>query len=996
MIPIENISSIIEQLYLRQLPAAVNTAAIIRSYNQYCLEFNAQVRTCVDMAQENNIAGLMSYVESEDMEERFFALLLKDTEAAEKACEELSLPRLERVDSASFLPILNLISDFETNLSPLIEAYRKIARAGSVSEKIALLRKIVDVSGEQEWLDVLKENEQILLDDLAHRAKNAILSEDYAALKRIRSQFGGNWKVKPKEIILRKIDNVLREHHLREAEAKVKELLRSINDAYSAFDVKALGEYLSEYDMFMSGELDYTPEKNIQQQIAEAREYFNEQAKELGKQADYERLVEELRVGLLNEQPLAYLQKRVNTIMSMGYNIPENLLTSFAAYQENAEAEARRRRMVKSIITGVICIAVIGGISFAAYTYIIRNLERQWLARLAESNKNNSADETLKLFADLEKSSAAVSRRPAILEIRHKVERRKAQEDIKRETFRKLSEKMRTLLGDYAKNRELIDNLKVQLIRNVVDQKERAVLEEFELEIGAENSDFLSQQKKLYFRSLSDYKQQYAFLAAAVLQCDIDKANTIAAEMKKIRFAMEKIPCSDVHLKKESNRVFRETANIEDMLNAFSKALTAPSFDEFTMNTRAFVQLLAEPSIAAIAKPLENSDLAVGNTLFSGTSSEILALPFFSADAARLTELNQKGETACKAILADLDEKLKLLKEDHMVILRNEKGEYCNLLFAPKVKRGGKMVGNPLFKAADSQCVYYYLTCYRNQSSVQVSLTHYEHQKRMLVTLTSRDRRKKKSEQITRQSFIGDIVYPENFSFKAPHVYVPYLEELKKQMQSTKGGMISGQQAILVSMLKCFEDGSLNPMLKLGLLSQFSIYLAKYTNEKLFTENVHWYSEIAKVNEKVGKTWLITSGNKNIKNETAAVDSLKKFFPIPFSGNEVRALETVLNRNVKPVGYIYSRNSSVGIKLFDGAPQTGEVWLTDAAGRFVFAGNYKGNEFIGNDPQIQLFKVVFSPSDKLSTPELAKQFAEKMPKDSIPRAMPVEYTANNQ
>ncbi|MBO5991107.1 MAG: hypothetical protein J6R00_05600, partial [Lentisphaeria bacterium] len=344
----------------------------------------------------------------------------------------------------------------------------------------------------------------------------------------------------------------------------------------------------------------------------------------------------------------------------------------------------------------------------------------------------------------------------------------------------------------------------------------------------------------------------------------------------------------------------------------------------------------------------------------------------------------------------DLDEKLKLLKEDHMVILRNEKGEYCNLLFAPNVKRGGKMVGNPLFKAADPKCVYYYLTCYRNQGSVQISLTHYEHQKRMLVTLTSRDRRKKKSEQITRQSFVGDIVYPENCSFKAPHVYVPYLEELKKQMQSTKGGMISGQQAILLSMLKCFGDGSLNPMLKLGLLDQFSLYLAKYTNEKLFTENVHWYSEIAKANKKVGRNWLITSGNENIKNETAAVDSLKKFFPIPFSGNEVRALETVLNRNVKPVGYIYSRDSSVGIKLFDGAPQTGEVWLTDAAGRFVFAGNYKGNEFIGNDPQIQLFKVVFSPSDKLSTSELAKQFAEKMPKDSIPRAMPVEYTANNQ
>ena len=112
MIPIENISSIIEQLYLRQLPAAVNKAAIIRSYNQYCLEFNAQVRTCVDMAQENNIAGLMSYVESEDMEERFFSLLLKDTEAAEKACEELSLPLLERVDSESFLPLLNLIYDF--------------------------------------------------------------------------------------------------------------------------------------------------------------------------------------------------------------------------------------------------------------------------------------------------------------------------------------------------------------------------------------------------------------------------------------------------------------------------------------------------------------------------------------------------------------------------------------------------------------------------------------------------------------------------------------------------------------------------------------------------------------------------------------------------------------------------------------------------------------------------------------------------------------------
>ena len=97
-----------------------------------------------------------------------------------------------------------------------------------------------------------------------------------------------------------------------------------------------------------------------------------------------------------------------------------------------------------------------------------------------------------------------------------------------------------------------------------------------------------------------------------------------------------------------------------------------------------------------------------------------------------------------------------------------------------------------------------------------------------------------------------------------------------------------------------------------------------------------------------------------------------------------------------PSGSEFAKSSITQNKTLDGAPQTGEVWLTDAAGRFVFAGNYKGNEFIGNDPQIQLFKVVFSPSDKLSTPELAKQFAEKMPKDSIPRAMPVEYTANNQ
>ena len=979
MIPVENISDIIEQMSCGKLPETVNTSVIIRCYNEYCIKFNTAVAQCAKIAAGKNIAGVMSFIEDESLELRLTQLSVNCRNKADAYCRANSLPLLEVPDADKLNEIRTMCADFQNKFAPLVEMYRKVSRSGTLGEKATLLRRIVAVSDDREWVTVLRETEQLLLDDLSHRAKDAVIRKDYEELKKIRKKFDGKWLVKPKEFILQKIDKVLIDHHIEEVSSKVKQLTSEVNDAYSAFDVDALSAAFTEYDALMQNEQYYVPDDITQRQLDEAREYCTAQQKQRAGEREYERLIEELRNGLLNEAPPTFLQKTVNTVQSMGYIVPDELLRQFAAYSDSAEISARRKRMVKAVAGTVASVLVIAVIAYAAYSYVIANSERQWLARLEESYRKNSADETLKLVSDLEKSSPAVSRRPAILEMRHKIEHKKAEEDIKRKTFAEFAVKMKELLKNYAANRIQIADLKTKLIRNTVDQKERAQLESFEIEIDAERTSYEARERKMYHVKLAGFKQQYALFVSSLAQCDTEQALLAVSGMKKYKAEMEKINCNDPLLKRESNRFFRESANVEDMLAAFKDSLASENFDDFNFRTQAFIRLLTEPALAATGRGLLNSDLAIGSTLNTADSADTGKVPFFADDSERAVELVKAGLNARSKVLALIRKRMDVLNKNHVkhIVLRSKDGKLCNLLFYDKEKKDFQGVRSSQYR----------LNCLFDNSKTKIVMFYLNEQENIAKVT-------KKNPEI---KFTGKIVYPVPMSFNAPMpiIYTKYYGMLETRLKAADQKTFAGDQQIIHDALAAaLSDPALHPYLKGVLANDFMKMLTMYADGKPDADNTSWQNKLNAWHGKVCKTWYMTFGNASITNEEKELQKLPPASEISHYGEaELKALNAVLNRRIKPVGYIFCRGDAVEIKLFKGAPKSGEVWLSDAAGRFMLAGRYNGSRYTGEKLQLRMLKVIFSPIDNIDTAAFSAQIRNNLKKCRIPTALPLEYKA---
>ena len=115
---------------------------------------------------------------------------------------------------------LRSMSSEMKDLTPLLNAYRQIARSNDVRSKILLLRQIVKLDHNPEWLDALNALEKEYLELLAHQAKDAIIHGDFDALEKIRETlYAPDWSVPPSEVVRKKITNVLEEHARKERSA---------------------------------------------------------------------------------------------------------------------------------------------------------------------------------------------------------------------------------------------------------------------------------------------------------------------------------------------------------------------------------------------------------------------------------------------------------------------------------------------------------------------------------------------------------------------------------------------------------------------------------------------------------------------------------------------------------------------------------------------------------------------------------------------------------
>lgn len=934
-------------------------AHLYQEYCQACRKFNEEVQQCNDLIARKMIWDANTRYAANDPQLEVQAELLnlrKDSKFTD-FCQQNEIP----------LPVALKLEDFKTLKSALaalndskqlIDEYRKIGRFGAVSEKVLLLRKIVKVLPDQEWRSALGELEEKWQNELAAEAKKAILGKDFAALEKVEKQLvSPEWSVKPNALIVEKVCKIAQAHRDELTAAQANEKLNAVNEAFSEQNVDKLTTVLRAWKEFAQNNPQYVPDAPAARQLASAQAYHGEQLRIRENTRQCKALLNELVTGLDRGQPLKSLQKKFDGLQERNYQVPEDVLERFRTYKKKAESAARRARTVK-IIAAVVTLSVIVISVLGLSIFVVLNQkETRWVTELTQSLTNDKAESSLTMLERLEKESAYIRKRPAILKIEKQINAKKASQDAKRKEFNLLADEIRELLKAANKDADKISRLFVKIQENIIDDKEKTVFDSLQKENETVFREFRMAQNKKYSAAAESVRSDSQLFWKALAADDMKTASVKAEEIGKIIKQLDELKEVTPDVIDKYKDMIVQASEMKYILSYYKKILQSENFYLFKDNIEELLPLLSDPEISAVFKGFLNKEITMGEAMLN--SSDVKNIELFQQDAEDLTDAVNDRKDFHTAVAAEVKKRVGIAEKNKMcmVVLRDSDGRLCSLIFPrkpQKVKDSGKPVvyKNAEFMINDNKLQYYHIYDYAPEKN--------------RVVLLNKD---------WGTIFDGQAVYPEKLHFNSPMIMDKYWIEL--DLCLSEPGADAKTEAILIdSINRIIADEALHPVPKVTLLKQFTALLCKAD----YPEYEKYQQAAGKIAGKIlkKKQWLIDQDNQSCSDRNKLIKSLNNSKLTPQIEVQISILQTALSRKVQPGGFLYRHGDRYRFVRFGGIPAAGELWTLSESGNFIIAGSYSEKyTFVDIKPDKSFLKLIFIPCDNRSTAELEAQITGK-------------------
>lgn len=976
------IKEILILLASRDLTDQEQRRELAGEYTEQCRLFNLKAEECRRMLERKMFVEANQYAES--LTPSLFRmdqlLNFPERERFLELYQMYDWPPPPHLQSDVIRRLRSMSSEMK-DLTPLLNAYRQIARSNDVQSKILLLRQIVKRDHNPEWLDALNALEKEFLEILTHQAKDAIIHGDFDALEKIRETlFAPDWSVPPSEVVRKKITNVLEEHARKERERICGKLFQSLKEAYAGKQDAPLEHALRELDFFLLSE-EYEPEESVLEQLREIRAFREERKRIREENAEYESLVKRLEEGIAGNAALPGLEDLFRCVEEMGKKVPDALLTQFLEYRERTAAAARgklRLRIGGAAAGGVAVLLLL----IISAVLIVRNAtEREWTRRLEKSLAENSGEASLKLLQSFEKESPALCRGSNITRLAEQIRKKKELEDVSRKRFAALIPKMRAALQNYEKNRNLLLEDNALALRLIVDQQEENIYREFKEEFRRKKNEYADRQKQRYLLLLERLQEQRKGFFAALDGEDPAKAESCirkAEELKEQMICLQEVP-TDV--KSNGMRILEEIPELKSTLSRKQsyletrRALFGDLDDPQNLaylkeKINLFLSGFQEHPKAAVYRKLLEDHILPAERFLKLDPENPGDGTLYSADAAELKKMRAGRQKLYSGMSSKFDEMAAIDRRNplYALILKTEDGSWIDLYYNDKgaVENLGKtVVGENVFRAFRVECLA------DTRGTTSQVLIQYNEQNR--------------KGSIENKRYQGTFVYPDHLEGKrlnkvpAPHVQM--IDRIAKELK-TRGNENNICEMVTTLFRENLSSEQINPYLRLLiaeiLVNTFSAHLpenASYAEmkkrisylKKKLTASYHWI--------------------RGYEEHSAEQNQLRrdlqelKLLPLTVSGDRFREhlLRIALSRRLVPAGYLMKENGTSRFIRLNSAPTAGELWLLSHE-KCVVVGSYRLKEFQlhpGAKAELPENPVFYTPEDGRSTPELMNELRKE-------------------
>lgn len=445
---------------------------LLRRLHQECLqafkELNANLKQCralVDNGSHQAARELNCSFEPSLTQVAEYLEFFKNNDFFD-VCKEYGLETPVFPDEELLMLLNTPASSGEKRLHVLLQDYRKIARSGTMQQRITLLRKIISkLPDSARWRNDLIAAERSRCQELERELEKCTPDEDSRSKLEdmYREVMAPEWLNPPQKEF---IDN-LRARLLPLQKAKlskeVEQKIQLLEECWLERDVERLRKEFDAWNVFSSNPL-ITLSAGQRQSIADIEAFLKKCAEEKDNEDTCRELIRRIEQRLADNAPFSAIQGDYNQLQLMDCNVPAAL----AERLKSLEEENRRfehMRNVRLCIFGICgAILLVVGIVFTVLYmqhYLAVKRSRENMQALLKEGKY---EEIIKSYRELCTSSVKVAADPQIIFLHSTAENAKRQLELENQAaennFIRLVNQIETLSKqDVLDNADALDML---------------------------------------------------------------------------------------------------------------------------------------------------------------------------------------------------------------------------------------------------------------------------------------------------------------------------------------------------------------------------------------------------------------------------------------------------------------------------------------------------------------------------------------------------------
>lgn len=510
------------------------------------------------------------------------AELLDFAEAREflDICREYGLPMPDYPDEG----LLNLLSapasSGEKHLHALLQDYRKIARSGTLPERIALLRKIVTKLPESaRWRNDLQSAERGRLQEIVRQleklpqtAENQELLESF-----YRELLSPEWTVPVKPELLQTLRERLRPLQQAALKQSAEERLRQMQEYCVEQDISRLRAAFEEWRLFSGNPLLQLTDAQ-QQEAKDIGNFLSAQEKILEEENQYQELVSRIEQKLSENAPYAELAGDHNKLQLLAEE--RSVSPGLLGQLETLCAESRLHEHLRNIrrtIYGVLLALLAVGLLFGVFHYqqhrsAVRQVCNDMEKQLAAGNYREVQD----IFQSLKKSSPRLAEDARIRAIcRTALQEQEQKETLQKQRQMEFAGLLRQLkrlakLEDSLDNADMTDRLLAEAHKLLADQPQtvQETFRELETDITGNRTARKKNREKDFITFCRQAEERLKHGISGIAKLDIAELSLLGARvLQEFDAKVRTTPYIPAELKNQKRQ------NLEKLQKQLSAAL---------------------------------------------------------------------------------------------------------------------------------------------------------------------------------------------------------------------------------------------------------------------------------------------------------------------------------------------------------------------------------------------------------------------------------------